>query len=154
MDEHIDLPPEPQHSFVIWLFRSLGIRYTVFLPFIALLAFVLAIIAVSRFKTPVLTALLLAVVPLPFFYGAMSTIDGMMASMQVISISGAVVKPSELAEGSAMCFVSLQVGLVLMLPTYLLAVGALAYRAFTGSEASVSSPATEPRIGAINPGKV
>ena len=62
MEEQFEPPEMQQQSPLMWLFRALGFRYSVFLPFIALLAFTLAVIAIWRFKTPVLTALLLAVV--------------------------------------------------------------------------------------------
>jgi hypothetical protein len=148
MEDHFEPPEIQQHSPLVWLFKALGFRYVVFLPFITLLALVLAIIAIRRFKTPVLTALLLAVVPLPLFYGAMATIDGMLASMQVVMLSSATVKPSELAEGGSLSLVSLQVGLVLSLPVYLLAVTALAYRALSHSEANQPQKGSEPAIGA------
>jgi hypothetical protein len=148
MEEHFEPPEMQQMSPLAWLLRALGFRYTVFLPFIAILALVLAIIAIGRFKTPVLTALLLAVVPLPLFYGAMAMIDGMMASMQVIMLSEALVKPSELAEGGSLSLVSLQVGLVLSLPVYVLSVVALAYRALTHAEVTHAPSDGEPPIGA------
>jgi hypothetical protein len=148
MEDHFEPPEIEQHSPLVWLLKALGFRYVVFLPFITLLALVLAIIAIGRFKTPVLTALLLAVVPLPLFYGAMATIDGMTASMQAVMISGAIVKPSNLAEGGALSLVSLQVGLVLSLLVYLLAVTALAYRALTHSEADQPPKSSQPAIGA------
>jgi hypothetical protein len=148
MEEHLDLPLEVERPFIVWLFQALGLRYTIFLPFIALLAFILAAIAVWRFKTPLLTALLLVVVPLPFFYGAMATIDGLMASWQVVTMSGAAPKPSELAEGGAMSLLSMQVGLVLSLPVYILSAIALAFRAFSHSEANQATLNSELPIGA------
>lgn len=148
MEEDFEPPEMRQQSPLIWLFRSLGIRYSVFLPFVALLALALAIIAIGRFKTPVLTALLLAIVPLPLFYGFMAMIDGMLMSMQVISTSDADVRPSEFADGGAMSVVSLQVGLVLSLPVYVLAIVALAYRALSHTEANRPLPRSEPPVGA------
>jgi hypothetical protein len=154
MEEDFNLPPQAPQPFVVWLFRALGIRYTVFLPFIALLAFVLAGLALWRFKTPVLTAILVAVVPLPLFYGAMGMIDGMMASWSVVSLSGVSVKNSDLAEGAALSLVTMQVGLILLLPTYLLAVVGLTYRALMHVEAEVPAKFAEPRIGAVISNKV
>lgn len=129
MDEELDFMP-PQQSLLVWLFRALGIRYSFLIPFYALLAFVLAALAIWKFKTPYLTAVLLAVVPLPFYCGAIGSIDGLVASLQVISLSGATPKMSEVADGAAMSLVSAQVGLVLSLPLYVIAVLALCLRSF------------------------
>jgi hypothetical protein len=129
MEEELEFIPQ-QQSPLVWLFRALGIRYSVLIPFYALLAFVLAAIAIGKFKTPYLTAVLLAVVPLPFYCGAIGVIDGFAASLSVISISGASPKPSEIADGAALSLVSAQVGLILTLPLYIIAVVALCLRAF------------------------
>ena len=154
MEEQFEAAEFPQQSPLVWLFRALGMRYTIFLPFITLLALVLAMIAVMRFKTPALTALLLAVVPLPLFYGAMATIDGLLASWQVIGMSSVNPKPSELADGGAMSLVSMQVGLILTLPVYVLAIVALIQRSFSHSEADQPQGSTEPPIGATLARKV
>lgn len=129
MEEELDFGP-PQQSLLVWLFRALGIRYSFLIPFYALLAFVLAALAIWKFKTPYLTAVLLVVVPLPFYCGAIGTIDGLVASMQVISLASMTPKPSEYADGAAMSLVSAQVGLVLSLPLYVIAVVSLCLRSF------------------------
>jgi hypothetical protein len=144
MDEHLAMRPE--QPFINWLFSALGIRYTFLLPVVTVLAFGLAIAAIAKFKSPALTAVLLAVVPLPLLIGTIGVIDGMVASYQVIVMSGAIPRGSEVAEGGAMSLVSMQVGLILSLPLYLLAIVALCYRAFTHSEVPVKYE--EPPIGA------
>lgn len=128
MEEELDIMP--QQSPLAWLLRALGLRYAVLLPLYALLALVLATLAIWKFKTPYLTAVLIAVVPLPFYCGAIGVIDGLVASMSVISLSGATPKTSEIADGAAMSLVSAQVGLILTLPLYGIAVIALCLRAF------------------------
>lgn len=134
MDDPIDMPPE--QPMIVWLFRALGIRYTFLLPAVTVLALLLAVLAIWKFKTPTLTALLLAGVPLPLLLGAFGSIDGLMASFQIIMISSATPRASEVAEGGAMSLVSMQVGLILSLPLYLLALTALCYRAFAYREAA------------------
>jgi hypothetical protein len=129
MDEELDFMP-PQQSLLVWLFRALGIRYSFLIPFYALLAFVLAALAIWRFKTPYLTVVLLAVVPLPFYCGAIGVIDGLVASFQVMSFSGGTIPLSYVADSAAVSLVSAQVGLVLSLPLYVIAVVALCLRSF------------------------
>jgi hypothetical protein len=146
MEEHLDFPPTEQ-SFALWLFRAMGIRYTIWLPFFTVLAFVLALLAVMKFKPPYLTATLLAVVPLPIYIGAVGVIDGLVASFQVIALSGATPRSSDVADGAAMSLVTLQVGLILALPLYLMGTFALCYRAFRHAEAEPLP--TEPPVGAV-----
>jgi hypothetical protein len=134
MDDHVEMRPE--QSMLVWLFRALGIRYTLWLPVVTVLALVLAVLAIWKFKTPALTAVLLAVVPLPLLLGAIGSIDGLIASYQVIVLSNVTPRASEFADGGAMSLVSMQVGLILSLPLYLLALIALCYRAFTYREAA------------------
>lgn len=51
--------------------------------------------------------------------GLLGTVDGMVASFQVIAISGATPKASELAEGISMALITTLVGLVLAIPAIL-----------------------------------
>lgn len=146
MEEHLDFPPT-EKPFALWLFQAMGIRYTLWLPFFTVLAFVLALLAVLKFKTPYLTAVLLAVVPLPIYIGAVGVIDGLVAGFQVIALSGATLRSWEVADGAAMSLVTLQVGLILALPLYLMGTFALCYRAFRHVEAEPLP--TEPPVGAV-----
>jgi hypothetical protein len=139
------MPRGPQQSFLAWLFRSLGPRYMLLLPFLGVLALVLAALAIWKFKTPALTAVLLVVVPLPLFYGEMSFFDGLFSAYQIILLSDASPKPSEFADATAASLVGVQVGAILSLPVYLLATFALCYRALNHSEAILPA---EPAIGA------
>ncbi|QDU25322.1 Biopolymer transport protein ExbB [Anatilimnocola aggregata] len=51
--------------------------------------------------------------------GLLGTVDGMVASFQVIAISGATPKASDLAEGISMALITTLVGLVLAIPAIL-----------------------------------
>ena len=48
--------------------------------------------------------------------GLLGTVDGMVASFQVIALSGTTPKASELAEGISMALITTLVGLVLAIP--------------------------------------
>jgi hypothetical protein len=126
-----ELAAPTRETILVWVYHSLGIRYTLLFPLLLLLGLFLAILAAAKFKTPHLTAVLLIVVPLPIYYGFIGTIDGLLASWQVISSSGITPKSNELSEGAAMSLVSMQVGLILSLPLYFFALFTLCYRAFS-----------------------
>lgn len=146
MEEPLDFTPS-EPSFIVWLMMAMGIRFTLWLPLVTILAFVLALIAILRFKTPYLTAILLAVVPLPIYVGTLGVIDGMVSSFQVIALSSVTPQSSEFAIGAGMSLVTLQVGLILALPLYLMGTLDLCYRAFRHAEAE--PPPTEPPVGAV-----
>lgn len=140
MIEEPDLAAQPQTPLPLWIFQALGIRYTLLLPLLGILAVVLAVIALWKFKSPVLVPILIVVVPLPMYYGAIGIIDGLVASWQVIEASGMTPKPSDFAYGTAMSLVSLQVGLILSLPAYAIATLGLVYRALRPTEVLNSVP--------------
>ncbi len=148
MEEYLLLNLKPL-SGLDWFFHALGLHFAVVLPLLGVLAFVLAGIAIRKFKAPALTAILVVVVPLPLYYGAVGMVDGIISSMMVISNTDSVIRSTDLAEGGAMSLVSLQVGLILSLPAYILAVIALIYRALIHDEAPRATKSNEPPIGAI-----
>lgn len=115
-----DLPR--RQSYLEFFFGALGMRYTFLLPLAALVSFVLVLVVVLRGRGNWVTAVLVLLVPLPFYVGIMGVIDGMIASFQVIAMSDVQPKPSELAQGVAMSLVTAMVGLWLSVPGYFLAV--------------------------------
>ncbi|WP_254507545.1 hypothetical protein [Anatilimnocola floriformis] len=145
MHEHADLPATLHLSqFVI---GSLGLRTVVLLLFVFALALTLAAIAIARFKTTYLTAVLLAVVPLPLLYGFASATDSIIRSFAVISISDTKIQTWHIAEGGASSLVCVLIGLLVTIPLYLLAIVALSWRAFHDAD-TPRSPKEEPVIGA------
>lgn len=115
-----DLPH--RQSYLEFFFSALGFRYTFLLPLAALVSFVLVLVVVLRGKGNWVTAVLVLLVPLPFYVGILGVIEGMMASFQEIAMTEMAPKPSALAEGVAMSLVTAMVGLWLSVPGYLLAV--------------------------------
>lgn len=125
-----------------WSFRALGFRYSFLLPLSMLVSLALVALVCFRCRSHHLTALLVLLIPLPLFLGMISMFDGWVSSLQVISLSGATPRPSELAEGMAMSLFGVKVGLWLSLPGYLLAMGVMVYR--TLSEPREPAPAAFP----------
>lgn len=125
-----------RQSFLLFLINALGIRYAFLLPAAALVAFIVVLILVLRGKGPELVGALIFIVPLPVLVGILGTVDGMLASYQVIAMSDLAPKPSEVAQGISMSLVSAWIGLMLAVPGYLLAAVGLAVRALAGQRSS------------------
>jgi MotA/TolQ/ExbB proton channel family protein len=119
-----------RQSFLLWFFSALGVRYTFLLPLAALLAFVLILVLVIRGRGWAAGAAVVLLVPLPFVVGILGTIDGIMMSYMVIAASDVRPKPAAVAEGVSTALVTALVGLLLMVPGYVLAVGGLLLRSF------------------------
>lgn len=120
-----------QMSYLRFLFQALGFRYSVLLPAVALLAFVLVLVLIIRGKGPALTGALLFLVPLPVLVGVFAAVDGMLSAFQVISMANVSPKPSEFAMGISMSLVSVFLSFLLTVPSYILATCGLIARAFS-----------------------
>lgn len=118
--ESIDAPMQ-QQSFLVWFISALGWRYSLLLPFVAAIAFILTVIIVLRGRGPYATAALLLIVPMPLIVGMVGVVDGLMNSLMVIAMSSTSPKPSALAEGVSTSLVTAMAGFLLMFPTYMLA---------------------------------
>lgn len=137
----------PQLGWIAWLYRCLGAKYSLAIPFLAVLALILVALSIWKFKTPALTVVLVAVVPLPLIYGAMSFFDGLLQSLRVMVLTSSSIHPTEVADATVAALVGIQVGAILTVPIYLVAVTALVVRALRHSETFPDQKA-EPPIGA------
>ncbi len=124
-----DLPPEIQQNFLMWVISSLGWRYVLLLPASTLMSFALTALLVVVGKGKTTGAALGFIVAIPFLIGLFGMFDGLMCSFMVIAASTAMPKPSILAEGISMSIVTPLIGMLLMVPSYLLATVGLAFRA-------------------------
>ena len=119
----------PSENFVTWLIGSLGWRYTFLLPFAALASFVLTAVLVIAGKGKTTGSAMAFIVAVPFLIGLFGMFDGLMASFMVMSTSTGVPKPSQVAMGISTSIVAPIVGMLLMVPSYLLATAGLTVRA-------------------------
>ncbi len=117
----LSTPPGTEVSLLAWIFNSLGFAYSVLLPLLAVVGFVLTLIIVLRGQGPLAAAALLLIVHMPLLVGAFAALQGMMASFLVIAISGTAPKPAEVAEGISTALVAPFVSLLLIVPAYLTA---------------------------------
>ncbi|MGH7193206.1 MAG: hypothetical protein ACREJM_06680 [Candidatus Saccharimonadales bacterium] len=122
-----DFLPVPE-SFLTWVFRALGLKYSVLLPLAALVAFVLTLIVLLRGKGPMAAAALVFFVPMPFFIGLYGGIDGLITTFSVIAACAGQPKLSDLADGASMALAAPMTGMLLMAPAYALAIVGLIVR--------------------------
>lgn len=109
--------------------NALGLKYGVLIPLASLVSGVVTILLLARGRGVWLAPTMLIVVLAPLVLGVVGTVDGIIAAILVVTHSTTNIHPSELAEVKSMSLVTIQVGLVLMLPGYLLAAGGSALRA-------------------------
>ena len=117
-----------QQSMLGWIFSSLGLWYTLILPAVALVCFVLTLLLVLRGRGPMAAAAIALIVPVPFLIGIAAALRGAMASFIVIASSSTPAKPSEIAVGISTALVVPLVSLFLMVPSYLVAVAGATIR--------------------------
>jgi hypothetical protein len=126
-----DLAPPESHSLLSWLFMALGWRYSLLLPLAAVIGFVTVMLIVVRGRGPAMAGAVLLIAPLPLLVGIVGMAEGILSIQLVISGTGTDPKPSALAEGISMSFVSVWIGLFLSIPSYLVAAIGLAIRSLT-----------------------
>jgi len=129
---HEELPMDedlPSQNFLVWFVKALGWRYMLLLPAAALLSFVLTAVLLVAGKGRTTGAALVFIVAIPFLIGLFGMFDGMLASFLEIARSTASVKPSVMAAGVSMSISTPLVGMLLMVPSYLLATVGLSVRA-------------------------
>ncbi len=130
-DEGMSMEEEfPQsENFLVWIIGALGWRYAFLLPVSALLSFALTALLVIAGKGRTTGPALAFIVAIPFLIGLFGMFDGLMASFMVIAHSTAAPKPSVYAQGMSMSIVTPLLGMLLMVPSYLLATAGLTIRA-------------------------
>jgi hypothetical protein len=137
-----DLPR--QQSYLEFMFNALGWRYTMLLPLAALVSFLLILLLILRGRGSFVSTGLILLVPLPFLVGIMGYVDGLVASFQVIAMSDTAPKPSQLALGLSMSFVTIFVGILLTIPGYILAVVGTLIRSLTADPMNLPATAAIP----------
>jgi hypothetical protein len=119
----------PSENFFVWFIGALGWKYALLMPASGLLSFVLTAVLVIAGKGRTTGAALVFIVAMPFMIGLFGMFDGMLASFMVIGRSTAVIKPSVYAQGMSVAISTPLLGLLLMVPSYLLATAGLTIRA-------------------------
>ena len=110
-----------QQSYLSWIFNSLGLFYGTLLPLLALVTFAMTLVLVAKGKGPMVGPALLLIVPVPMLLGFFGAIQGAIKSCTVISLSNVPVKASELALGISGALVLPMFGMLLMAPSFAVA---------------------------------
>lgn len=131
--EYAESAPVHDASLLVQTFRALGLFYTVVLPLAAFFSFVLTVLLVIRGGQYAGAAIVL-VVPLPFLIGLYGFFEWMIVSFNVIASASSAPRPAEVAMGVATALYTPLVGLLLMVPSYLVATGGLFLRALIGQK--------------------
>ena len=126
-----EFEPRRQESYLMWLVRSLGLRFTVLLPLAGLVSFALTGVLVVAGKGKSNGTAIAFVVGIPFLVGIFGMLDGFMASFIVIASAPTSPKPSEIADGISSAIVTPFIGMLLMAPSYMLATIGLFIRSLT-----------------------
>jgi len=124
--------PVPQ-SFLHWVISSVGGFYLILLLVSAALALILTTLVVVRGKGPHAGIALIFIVPLPLLIGIFVAILSGMQALSVIAMSDVQVKPSIIGEAYATALTGPLLGLVLMAPSYLLAMFGMLVRGMDGN---------------------
>lgn len=119
----------PSENFIVWFIGALGWKYAFLLPASGLLSFVLTAVLVIAGKGRTTGPALVFIVAMPLMIGLFGMFDGMLASFMVIGRSTAAIKPSINAQGMSVAISTPLLGLLLMVPSYLLATAGLTIRA-------------------------
>lgn len=123
-------PAQAPQSLLVWILAALGWRYTLLLPLAGLVAFVLVLLLVLRGRGWAAGAATVLVVPLPFLVGILGTIDGAIGVYMMLASLDVTPKPSVEAEAISTSLVAAFVGMLLMVPSYGVAVVGLLVRSF------------------------
>jgi hypothetical protein len=120
-----DESPAPRKvSNLVWIYKSLGIRYSVLLGGSSLLTFVGAVMIVRAARQPAPLAAYMLIVAIPTIIGVVGGLDGMIITFSVLADP----QPHHYWGGLAQAIVAPLVGILLTAPSYLLVSAALVLR--------------------------
>lgn len=130
-----------QESYLMWYLRALGAKGVLLLPFAAILSFAITLFLVSRRHGRLSGSALLLLAMLPILAGFYCMLDSVIGTLIVLSRVGddVTLKPSEVAEGISGSLLALHTGITLSVPTILIALVGLVFRAASAESSGVSS---------------
>jgi len=120
-----------QQSFVSWIFTALGFKYAILLAVSALVGFVLTLIVITRGKGPMAAVALVLIMPVPLLIGVFAAIEGGISSYRVIATLQKGPAPGQDAAAISTLLVAPMVGMLLMAPSYILAILGSLFRSFS-----------------------
>lgn len=115
-----DIPPFQMNMEL--LYNGCGVAYLALLTMAAATSLLVSTIATLFARGHYLVVLLAISIMMPVIVGAAGVVDGLYAAYKVIAMSVVAPKPAELALGHLYSLTTLFLGLILCLPSYLIAV--------------------------------
>ncbi len=131
-----------QQSFLSWILTALGFKYAILLPVSALVGFVLTLIVAVRGKGPMAGVALMLIMPVPLLIGVFAAIEGGISSYKAIAMLPKDPAPGRDAAVISTLLVAPMVGMLLMAPSYMLAILGSLVRSFS-ADPKVSSDGRE-----------
>jgi hypothetical protein len=116
-----ELPRPRRETLLAWVYKSLGIRYSVLLGGSSLLTLIGAVMIVRAARHPAPLAAYMFVVAIPMMIGFIGGLDGMIIAFSVLADP----TPQQYWQGAAQAIVAPLVGMLLAAPSYLLIAGAV-----------------------------
>lgn len=123
----------PDESLFIWVIEALGWRYAFLLPFSALVSFVITAILATRGKGRSTGAAMMFVVAIPAVIGLVGMFDGILGALMMSNMSSnGYPRPRDVIAGVSTGLVCPIMGLLFMVPSYILATIGLTSRSLKG----------------------
>lgn len=116
-------------SLVMWIARSMGVVGVLVLGAGAF-CFVVTLLVTIRGQGPFACAALVLLIPIPLLIGLFGTGKGLISSFQVLALYPGPVKAGELCAAISETLVTPMLGLVVMVPSYLVATLGSIFRSF------------------------
>lgn len=132
------VPPRP--SYLSWILTALGYKYSILLPLSALVGFVFTLIIVLRGKGSMAGVALLLIIPVPFLMGVFAAVEGGISAYRIIATLENTPSPGHFAAVISTLLVAPMVGMLLMVPGYVLATLGAFFRSFSADPESHAGP--------------
>ena len=126
-------------TYLEWILSALG-PYGLLLPLVGLVAFALALFIVIRGRGPMAGAALVFIVPMPLALGLFAAAQAAINSFSVVALGDIQLKSSDVAQTISECLVLPEIGMLLTVPAYLVALIGLVVRSLRDDAARPPAP--------------
>lgn len=118
-------------SLLQYYYRCCGPTYSIMIPLLAFIAFVLVVLILAKGKGPTVGPALVLTAPMAAYFGLYGTIGGLLATARIVEQSGTDPDPWMLWSGVGSSLVTFMLGMMLSIPAFLTAVVGAVLRAVT-----------------------
>jgi hypothetical protein len=136
-----EMAPPVHQSGLQWMLSVLGFDIALLLV-AAAIAFAVVLVMLHRGKGPAMVGAILLVIPLPLYFALWRALGGVVVSGSAIAVAETAPKPHEVFGGIAEMALFMRMGLMLTIPSFLLATIGLAVRALQVESAPAAALAS------------